>query len=364
MKTITMTPALVLASLVLLSLLIAAPTPAFAQADPKAAAREYFNRGVDAYENERFGEAAEAFAEAYRLSPAFVVLYNIGQVNVALGKAVEAVDAYEQYLKEGASTIAPELRRKVEGEIQQQLARIGTVLVRTSPEQAEIRLDGRVIGKTPLAQPVRVTAGPHTIEAMLADHATKVREINVAGRTATTIEITLEAVGARVDASRPAAPSSVVVIPLPPQAATAGTSASAPSAGSAESMRQAALRASAGSEDSSISWQRVVGYAISIGGVAAMTVGGVMAYQGANQVSDANTRLAAAPNDAAYDVILPDRQAGESRTRKGWIIAGIGTGALLGGIIIISTAPSRTLPIRLMPSMTAQGGGLNVHYAW
>ena len=161
-------PALVIA------LLLMRAGPARAQADAKSAAHEHFAKGVAAFDDRRFGEAAEEFDAAYKLWPAFVVLYNIGQVNVALGRSVEAVDAFDKYLKQGASSVTAERRREVEGEIEKQTARIGTLSIRTFPEEAEVRVDGRFVGKTPLARAVRVNAGRHTIEAVLAKHAPRV----------------------------------------------------------------------------------------------------------------------------------------------------------------------------------------------
>src|SRR5687767_10067084 len=122
-------------TMALAAALLSPARPAAAQSDARAAARAHFERGVAAFNARRFGEAGEEFATAYKLSPAFPVLYNIGQVNVALGRPVEAVEAFERYLREG-TTVAAERRREVEGEIAKQLERIGEVTVRTIPEGA------------------------------------------------------------------------------------------------------------------------------------------------------------------------------------------------------------------------------------
>src|SRR6185369_15715263 len=188
-------------SLLLMLTLLHASSPAHAQPDRKAAAREAFDRGVEAFKDKRFGEAADEFDAAYKLSPAFQVLYNIGQVSVALGRSVEAVDAFEGYLKQGGSAIPPARQREVQREIAKQLARVGSVAIRTVPEGAEVRVDGRLLDKTPLQQPVRLTAGKHTIEALLAGHAPQIRDVDVTGRNELTVALTLEAVvAARAEA--------------------------------------------------------------------------------------------------------------------------------------------------------------------
>ena len=45
---------------------------AWAQADPKAAAHEHHDKGLAAFDEERFTDAAKQFEVAYRISPASV----------------------------------------------------------------------------------------------------------------------------------------------------------------------------------------------------------------------------------------------------------------------------------------------------
>src|ERR1022692_9795 len=202
-----------------LVILFAAPGGRFALAAegaPKGAAREHFQKGLAAFADQRFAEAAEEFDAAYKLSPAFKLLYNIGLVDVALGRSVEAVDAFDRYLKQGASAIPVDRRREVSEEIAKQLARIGTVSIRTFPEGAEIRIDGVLIGQTPLPKPVRVNAGRHAVEAILAGHSAQAREIEISGKAENAIEMTLDAIPAPAP-SGPAIPvEPTSPVPVPP----------------------------------------------------------------------------------------------------------------------------------------------------
>ena len=146
--------------------------------------------------------------EAYKLSPAFKLLYNIGQVDVALGRSVEAVDAFDRYLKQGAAAIPEERRREVAAEIDKQLARIGTISIRTFPDGAEIRIDGVLAsdgrrcrsrcGSTPAGTPSR---------PLLAGHSAQSREVDDLGKADSAIEMTLEAIAAPAP-SAPRFPSS------------------------------------------------------------------------------------------------------------------------------------------------------------
>jgi tetratricopeptide (TPR) repeat protein len=355
-----------------LSLLIAFAAPGgrlarAAEGDPKGAAREHFQKGLAAFADQRFAEAAEEFDAAYKLSPAFKLLYNIGLVDVALGRSVEAVDAFDRYLKQGASAIPADRRREVSEEIEKQLARIGTVSIRTFPEGAEIRIDGALIGRTPLPKSVRVNAGRHTVEAIAAGHSTQTREIAISGKAENAIEMTLEAIAAPA----PIAPA-VPVEPTMPAPASPPVvekviieAPAAPSGASDKAQIERESPPPQRASESSIGWQRIAGIVVIAGGLVTATYGGIDAYHGSNQASDASNRLANAKTDAQYDADLPDFNAGKSLNQRGWIIAGVGAAVFVGGIVLVATAPKESnTTVSLAPWVTAEAGGVVVGGAW
>ena len=353
---------------VLLALLIGIASSARAETDAKAAAREHFQKGVAAFDERRFAEASEEFEAAYRLSPAFVVLYNIAQVDVILGRSVEAVDAFDKYLKQGASAISAERRREVQAEIEKQAARIGTIAVRSSPAGAELRVDGALVGKSPLAHPLRVTAGRHTVGAILDGHTPVVREVDVAGRAEIALELLLEPVAAPsagAPAPAPAPPPPVVTekpvveLPVIEKTVIERTYVETPS------VERRAGDPSRSPPPSSISIQRIVGLVVIAGGLATATTGGVLAYLGSNQSNDAKARLAVPGlTDDEWNAALADFNAGKSRNQRGWIVAGIGAAVLIGGIVVVATVPERTSYVSLAPWITAGAGGLTMNGAF
>lgn len=320
------------------------------QGDAKAVAIEHFDKGVAAFNEKRFGEAAQEFDAAYTLSPAFVVLYNIGQVNVALGRSVEAVAAFDEYLKQGASQIAPVRRQEVEAEIERQSARIGTVLVRTKPEGAEVRIDGRLFGKTPWARPIRLTAGSHTVEGILTGHTTQVREIDVAGRAQVEMVFELDPVIA------------------PQAAAAAPINLPAPSPVTPPAAPLVVVQAPAAApppvvERPSFNWQRTAGYVVATGGLITVTAGGLIAFGATNDANDARDRLATQSGDA-WDATKSEFDTAKRRSQNAWTIAGVGAAVLLGGVLVIVTAPESGKSVGFAPWMTAQSGGLVFAGAW
>ncbi len=340
------------------------PSLAWAQADPKAAAHQHYESGLAAFDDERFQDAADEFEAAYRISPAFAVLYNIGRVDVALGRSVEAVRAFEMYLAQGAAAIDTSRRQEVRAEIDKQRTRIGTVAVRTQPAAAEVRVDGRLVGKTPLAEPVQVSAGKHTVEALLSGYTPTVRELTVAGMARIELELRLDPVVSE-DASRPTAPSqappaSVAPTPVPSvPVATVPAPLAPPNA------------AGHGSDGESISnGMRSWGYVVAAVGLVGGAAGGVVALTGVNDANDARDRAARStgPSDgAAYDQARNDFNAAKDQTVLGWTIAGVGAGVLLGGALLVVISPDRKASARvdaLAPWIAERAGGLGISGVW
>jgi tetratricopeptide (TPR) repeat protein len=347
-----------------------------ADGDVRAAAREHFQKGVAAYADQRFAEAADEFEAAYRLSPAFKLLYNIGQVSVALGRSVEAVDAFDKYLKQGASAISAERKAEVTAELEKQQGRIGTISLRTFPEAADVRLDGVLLGQTPLPRPVRVNAGKHTLEAILVGFTTKTREVDVAGKAQLSIEMTLEKHASPTPAPVAAAKSEPIPAPAPPVAPAPVVqplvervvieTPPAPTAPRNDGASFEPAPRAPRAESSSVSWQRIAGVVVTVGGLATATVGGLMIYKGVNQANDARDRLNMTDpaNDAAWNTATADFNAGKSLNRRGWTVGGIGAAVTLGGIILIAAAPDRSNAVSLASWVTTESGGAVLRGVW
>jgi hypothetical protein len=313
---------------------LAASTATSAEPDPRAAARGHFANGVAAFKDRRFGEAADEFEAAYKLSPAFEVLYNIGQVNVALGRPIEAVDAFQKYLDQGAGKLPPKRTQEVKSEMDRQLGRIGTVTVRTIPEHSEVRIDGRMVGKTPLSQPLRLTAGRHTFEAVLFGYTTPLREIDLEGRSHLEVDLKLE------PAPRPA--GAQLLSPAAPTSSGAPPSLSPrPVASLAAPIAEVSTAPGLDAEATPRSWRQTYGYAVGGVGLVAAAAGGILVIAGASRANGARTRLAHATTDTEWETARPDYEAGKSSNHVGWTVAGVGAAALAGGVFLVATAPRR-----------------------
>lgn len=178
-------------SLLVVSLLALATTTARADDDPKAEARTHYERGLDLASSGAYQAAQAEFREAYEKSPHFAVLYNLGLCEVALGHPLEAVDALSKYLREGGDQVPPARRGQVEAQIAELEARIAELSVTSDRPGARVTVDGRDVGRTPLAAPVRLNAGTHEVSATLDGTPAVSRTVEVREAERRTIDFTL-----------------------------------------------------------------------------------------------------------------------------------------------------------------------------
>lgn len=156
----------------------------------KSEARERFDRGLGLFEKGDNAAALAEFKRAYELIPNAVVLYNMGLVYAAMNRPVEAADALERYLAQAGEKTAPEQRQHATKVRDEQAARVARVLVVTD-HPATIQVDGVEAGRTPMAEPLRVPSGAHTIAALAPGYQPTRRELTLAGQVTETVTLAL-----------------------------------------------------------------------------------------------------------------------------------------------------------------------------
>ncbi len=161
--------------------------------DPQArAAATHFDRGVKLYEERDWRAALVEFQRAYTISPQYRVLYNVGQCLYEVEDYVGALDAFEKYLAEGNVQIPPERRDRVQASIVELRGRVAHIRVVTNVEGAEVSVDDTVVGTTPLAAPLLVSAGRRKITAIKPGRTGAVRFVDVAGEDSVGVMLQLD----------------------------------------------------------------------------------------------------------------------------------------------------------------------------
>jgi hypothetical protein len=120
-----------------------------------------FARGTELFEKRDYVGALEAFEEAYRLKPHFMVQCNIARCHEESGDLVQATAHYKRCLDEGGAS-NPEVANRARRAMADVRARITRLTVASPGKGGTLRVDGRPAGKAP--GEVMLNPGTHVIE--------------------------------------------------------------------------------------------------------------------------------------------------------------------------------------------------------
>jgi hypothetical protein len=144
--------------------------------------------GTQLYQQGAFADALNKFEQAHSVFQSPKLFFNIGQANRELGKPVDAVDAFEKFLSLAVDA-SPELLAEAKRSVQELSPKIGKLLIDCGGVDAEISVDGKMAGKAPLADVVRVTPGRHQVTATSPTMIPVVQTVDVAAGTVQTVAI-------------------------------------------------------------------------------------------------------------------------------------------------------------------------------
>lgn len=143
----------------------------------KERAQQLLAEGAAHYEAGRYQEALDKFQSAYRAFESPKLLLNIGAAYRKLDKPVDALDAYEQFLREAGPGIDAKLIERARGDVAGLLMQIGEIAF-DAPPLTTVVVDGVGVGHTPLS-PLRVPVGPHKVTLIRSGRESVEKTIDV-----------------------------------------------------------------------------------------------------------------------------------------------------------------------------------------
>ena len=185
-------------SLLLAALLVAggAVVPAVARsesASQRSEAVAKLQEGARALQEGAYVDALAAFKEAYRLVPSPKIHFNFGLAYLGLGRYADALDAFESFDRE-ARDAKPESIAEARKQIAELRGRVATLSIACDTAAAEVFVDGRARGTTPLGGPFYVDPGAHQLVVRSAGAAPHVRAFSAAAGQAVKLDVRLAAV--------------------------------------------------------------------------------------------------------------------------------------------------------------------------
>ncbi len=145
-------------------LLIAQAGADAAGEDARAKAQTLLKEGARLYDQGALVPALEKFNQAYEEFPSPKLLFNIGQASRDLGRSVEAMNAFERFLAE-ATDASEDRIAEAKTSVATLEGKLGKLKIECEVSGADLGLDGKLIGKSPLPHLVWAQPGRHQVTA-------------------------------------------------------------------------------------------------------------------------------------------------------------------------------------------------------
>lgn len=156
-----------------------------------------FVAGEVAYRDGDYKGALLKFTAAHHRSQNPRLLFTIATCEKALRHYAEVTHLLKRYLRE-AAPLPPAHRGRVEALLEVVASYIAEVTITSIPEGAEVRIDGELVGVTPLPEPVLLSHGERRLQLSKAGFEASTQTLQVAGGSAANAHVVLVPVAASV----------------------------------------------------------------------------------------------------------------------------------------------------------------------
>jgi hypothetical protein len=129
-------------------------------------ARELFQKGMKAYDQQKWEQCRAALLAAFAIKRHSQIAGNLAECELHVGAYRDAAEHAWFFAHTLRPDAAPERRAMAETALRETQKRVGAVVITVDVDDADVLVDGKSAGKTPLGAPVFVEPGRHTIEAL------------------------------------------------------------------------------------------------------------------------------------------------------------------------------------------------------
>jgi membrane-bound ClpP family serine protease len=133
-----------------------------------AEAQRLYGEGMEAAKAERWADARDRFGQAFASTQHPQVAQQLGRAELALGDNRGAAEHLAFYLRNAKDVSAAD-KQTAQEMLDRARAKVAAVIVEIKPPGAEVRVDGKVVAKAPLTDPLFVEPGSREIEVRGAE---------------------------------------------------------------------------------------------------------------------------------------------------------------------------------------------------
>lgn len=156
-----------------------------------AAADALLRQGIDLRKANDDRGALAAFEKAFTLAGSPEALAQMALAEQALGHWVEAHEHMRQALEDTDQPWIAGHRATLEAALREMASRLGTLELSCNVDGALVRVDGRVLGKTPLDGPAYLLAGQSVIQVLAPGYFDVTRQVYVDAGALSRLDVSL-----------------------------------------------------------------------------------------------------------------------------------------------------------------------------
>lgn len=160
--------------------------------DVKKRAEARFMRGLELARQHDWDAALAEFLASRELYPTRVATKNAAMCLEQLHRYTDAIEMHQRLLSDFGQDLPAEERTATREAIERLQANTAELTITSDQPGASVVVDGRERGLTPLAQPVRVDAGTHTIRVFKEGYTAFSTQVVVAGRQRKAVSTKME----------------------------------------------------------------------------------------------------------------------------------------------------------------------------
>ncbi len=173
--------------------LLTSTLPARDLAAQPAVAAKAMVEGDKAAAAKKWDEALAAYEKAHKAQPSGATATRLANALYQLNRPIEALDAYEKALKDYSATLLGKDKKLAADRVTELQGKIGSITITVNEAGAAVSLDGKSVGSSPLAAPLRVPAGSHKISVSKDGLPPFETTVEVAGKATVPVNVELKA---------------------------------------------------------------------------------------------------------------------------------------------------------------------------
>ena len=316
----------------------AAPAGAAASAGAQQSqAKQFYEQGRRAIQQNQWEQARTALLEAWRLKQHWQIAGTLGLVEHKLGQYRDTAEHLAYFLRE-AQAVPEDEMAQARAMLDEARQHVGEIRITVNEVGADVRVNGELVGKTPLQRTIFVEPGSTIIETRKDGYGPERVQLNAAPGAVREVHVNLEASDTLGKAHAQAAETS--------QGAD-GRSASR--------------------------WSPAVigGLSVSAVAIGGGTVAAILSNQKGNEASSALGGLETSNsyclnNASASCTNIRDLRLAQNTFGNLAMWSFIAGGAVAAGTVIYALAntKARQAPPPLLPVVTGRGGGVVANFTW